>query len=76
MSTNTDKHPIERETKVMLLIALSRGFFEDADFEFLARKYENIRFDNEKLHGSIPIHDWILWRTKENNKNDEVTINA
>lgn len=73
MSTNADKFPIDRETKIMLLKALSKGYFEEADFEFLAQKYENdgIRFDNEELHGSIPIKDWIRWRNKENSKTNE-----
>ena len=61
MSTNSGKFPIDRETKIMLLKALSKGYFEDTDFEFLAQKYENdgIRFDNEELHGSVPIREWL-----------------
>lgn len=67
---SADKYPIDRETKIMFLKALSRGYFEDADFEFLAEKYDNVRFDNEELHGNIPIKDWIRWRNKENAKKE------
>jgi len=61
MSTNTDRYPIDRETKVMLLKAMALGYFKESDFEYLAQKYENdgIRFDNEELHGSIPIREWL-----------------
>lgn len=61
MSTKTDKYPIDRKTKVMLLKAMARGYFEEADFEFLAQEYENdgIRYDNEELHGSVPIREWL-----------------
>ena len=61
MSANTDKFPIDRETKIMLLKALSKGYFEEADFEFMAQKYEKegITFDNEELHGSVPIREWL-----------------
>jgi hypothetical protein len=67
MSTNSGKFPIDRETKIMLLKALSKGYFEEADFEFLAQKYENdgIRFDNEELHGSVPISEWLRRFSKQ-----------
>ena len=68
MSTNTDKQPLDRETKVMLLGVLAKGFFEKADLELLVRKNTALRYDDEELKGSIPIHDWIRCRMKENAK--------
>lgn len=71
MSTNTDKQPLDRETKVMLLGVFAKGFFEKADLELLVRKNTALRYDDEELKGSIPIHDWIRWRNKENAKTKE-----
>lgn len=65
MSTNTDKHSIDRETKVLLLKALSRGYFEEADLELLAQKYEGLRYDNEELLGSVPIREWLRRFSKQ-----------
>lgn len=62
---SAEKYIIDREVKVMFMKALSRGYFEVADFEFLAQKYENIRFDNEELHGSVPIHEWLRRFSKQ-----------
>lgn len=67
MSANTDKFPIDRETKIMLLKALSKGYFEEADFEFLAQEYEKdgLIFDNEEIHGSVPIREWLRRFSKQ-----------
>ena len=38
-----EKRLIDRETKIMLLKALKRGFFENEDIELLRSKYEDFR---------------------------------
>lgn len=73
MSTNTGKFPIDRETKVILVKALSKGYFESSDFEFLAQKFEKegIIFDNEELHGSVPIREWLQRFSKQKNQHEK-----
>ena len=63
-----EKKPIDRETKAMILSVLKRGYFQKADFDLLAQKYD-YEPNEEELTGSIPIEDWIRWRVKENSKN-------
>ena len=37
-----EKKPIDRETKIMLLAALKRGYFTDNDINLLREKYNEI----------------------------------
>lgn len=62
-----EKCALDREAKAMILGVLKKGYFEIADFEVLARKYD-YKPDEIELTGSIPISDWILWRIEENAK--------
>lgn len=62
-----EKKQIDRETKAMILSVLKRGYFQKADFDLLAQKYD-YEPNEEELTGSIPIEDWIKWRVKENYK--------